>query len=200
SAQSPARFGGGWTNRIHRRSWFCQTLGRACSGQGALARCPVTRPRTFGGKVAISFPATLGENERRGIERRGSISRADGSRKFKAQIVTSHSFSIAPVPLVQAVAFAAASRRIWITNAYCTPTPDQVELLTKAARRGVDVRIMVPGENNDQPLTKSAGRGAYGKLLEGGVRMFEYQPTMIHIKSIVSDSMFTMTGSYNLVP
>jgi len=68
---------------------------------------------------------------------------------LKAQIVSSHSFSIAPVPPVQAVAFAAASRRIWITNAYCTPTPDQVELLTKAARRGVDVRIMVPGENND---------------------------------------------------
>src|SRR5438105_7124544 len=114
---------------------------------------------------------------------------------LKAQIVTSHSFSIAPVPLVQAVAFAAASRRIWITNAYCTPTPDQVELLTKAARRGVDVRILVPGQNNDQPLTKSAGRGAYGKLLEGGVRIFEYQPTMIHIKSIVADTQFSMIGS-----
>ena len=91
---------------------------------------------------------------------------------IKAQIVSSHSFSIAPIPLVQAVAFAAANKRIWITNAYCTPTSDQVELLTKAARRGVDVRILVPGQNNDQPLTKSAGRGAYGKLLEGGVKIF----------------------------
>ena len=117
---------------------------------------------------------------------------------MKAQVVSSHSFSIAPVPLVQAVAFAAAAKRIWITNAYCTPTPNQVELLAKAAQRGVDVRILVPGENNDQPLTKSAGRGAYGKLLEGGVRIFEYEPTMIHIKSIVVDSLFSIIGSSNL--
>src|SRR5437868_8330510 len=116
----------------------------------------------------------------------------------KAQIVNSHSISIAPIPLVQAVAFAAATKRIWITNAYCTPTPDQVDLLTKAARRGVDVRILVPGPNNDQPLTKSAGRGAYGKLLEGGVKIFEYEPTMIHIKSIVADTQFSMIGSSNL--
>ena len=65
---------------------------------------------------------------------------------MKAQIVSSHSFSIAPIPLVQAVAFAAATKRIWITNAYCTPTSDQVEFLAKAARRGVDVRILVPGK------------------------------------------------------
>ena len=117
---------------------------------------------------------------------------------IKAQIVSSHSLSIAPVPLVQAVAFAAATKRIWITNAYCTPTSDQVELLGKAAKRGVDVRILVPGENNDQPLTKSAGRGAYGKLLEGGVKIFEYEPTMIDIKSIVIDTLFSMIGSSNL--
>jgi len=73
-----------------------------------------------------------------------------------------------------------------------------VELLANAAKRGVDVRILVPGEHNDQPLTKSAGRGAYGKLLEGGVRIFEFQPTMIHIKSIVVDTLFSMIGSSNL--
>ena len=117
---------------------------------------------------------------------------------IRAQIVSSHSFSIAPIPPVQAVAFAAANKRIWITNAYCTPTSDQVEMLTKAARRGVDVRILVPGQNNDQPLTKSAGRGAYGKLLEGGVKIFEYEPTMIHIKSIVADTQFSIIGSSNL--
>ncbi len=117
---------------------------------------------------------------------------------LKAQVVESHSFSMAPVPLVQAVAFAAATKRIWITNAYCTPTQEQVELLTDAVRRGVDVRLLLPGENNDQPLTKSAGRGAYGKLLEGGVKIFEYGPTMIHVKGMVVDSMFSLIGSSNL--
>src|SRR6185312_3940972 len=55
-----------------------------------------------------------------------------------------------------------------------------------------------PGPNNDQPLTKSAGRTAYGKMLEGGVKIFEYQPTMIHEKSMVIDGLFSMIGSSNL--
>lgn len=117
---------------------------------------------------------------------------------LKAQVVASHSFSMAPIPLLQATAFAAAEKRIWITNPYCTPTEDQVDLLVKAVRRGVDVRLLLPGENNDQPLTKSAGRAAYGRMLEGGVKIFEYQPTMIHTKSMVVDGLFSMLGSSNL--
>ena len=104
---------------------------------------------------------------------------------------------MAPVPLAQAVAFAAAEKRIWITNAYCTPTDDQVEALVKAVQRHVDVRLILPGENDDQPLTKSAGRAAYGKMLEGGVKIFEYQPTMIHTKSMVIDGRFVLFGSSN---
>jgi cardiolipin synthase len=104
---------------------------------------------------------------------------------------------MAPVPLVQATAFAAAEQRIWITNPYCTPTDDQVDLLVKAVQRGVDVRLILPGINNDQPLTKSAGRAAYGRMLEGGVKIFEYQPTMIHEKAMVVDGLFSMFGSSN---
>ena len=114
-----------------------------------------------------------------------------------AQTIASHSFSMAPVPVAQAVAFAAAEKRIWITNAYCTPTDDQVEALVRAVRRRVDVRLILPGANDDQPLTKSAGRAAYGKMLEGGVKIFEYQPTMIHTKSMVIDGRFALFGSSN---
>ncbi len=117
---------------------------------------------------------------------------------LKAQVVTSRSFSTAPVPLLEAVGFTAAERRIWVTNAYCTPTPDQVEQLVQAVQRGVDVRFLLPGPNNDQPMTKSAGRSAYGQMLEGGVKIFEYQPTMIHTKCMVIDGLFSMFGSSNL--
>lgn len=117
---------------------------------------------------------------------------------LKAQVVTSHSFSMAPIPLLQAVAFTAATKRIWITNAYCTPTSDQVEQLVKAVDRHVDVRLLLPGPNNDQPMTKSAGRAAYGKMLKGRVKIFEYQPTMIHEKTMVIDGLFSMFGSSNL--
>jgi cardiolipin synthase A/B len=128
----------------------------------------------------------------------GQFPKLESAGNLKAQIVTSRSFSMAPVPLVQATAFTAATKRIWITNAYCTPTDDQVEQLVRAKDRHVDVRLLLPGPNNDQPLTKSAGRSAYGKLLEGGVKIFEYQPTMIHEKSMVIDSLFSMFGSSNL--
>ena len=117
---------------------------------------------------------------------------------LKAQVVESRSFSSAPVPLVQAVTFAAAEKRIWITNPYCTPTDNQVALLVQAAHRGVDVRLLLPGPHNDQPLTQSAGRTAYGELLAGGVRIFEYQPTMIHSKTMVADGIFSMFGSSNI--
>lgn len=117
---------------------------------------------------------------------------------LKAQLIASHSFSMAPIPLLQATTFAAAEKRIWITNPYCTPTEDQVDLLVKAVQRHVDVRLLLPGVNNDQPLTKSAGRAAYGRMLEGGVKIFEYQPTMIHTKSMVVDGLFSMFGSSNL--
>jgi cardiolipin synthase len=119
---------------------------------------------------------------------------------MKAQIVGSRSFSSAPIPLVQAVTFAAAQKRIWITNPYCTPSDEQVDLLVKAVKRNVDVRLLLPGPHNDQPMTESAGRTAYGRLLEGGVKIFEYQPTMIHAKTMVADGLFSMVGSSNLDP
>lgn len=121
--------------------------------------------------------------------------------ELKAQIVESHSFSAAaPIPMVQAVAFASAEKRIWITNPYCTPSDDQVDLLVKAVQRNVDVRFLLPGPYNDQPMTQSAGRTAYGRLLEGGVKIFEYQPTMIHAKTMVVDGLFSMLGSSNIDP
>ena len=128
----------------------------------------------------------------------GQFPRLETVGDIKAQIVSSRSFSMAAVPLVQAVSFTAAEKRIWITNSYCTPTEDQVEQLVSAVKRGVDVRLLLPGPNNDQPLTKSAGRTAYGKLLDGGVKIFEYQPTMIHEKCMVIDGLFSMLGSSNL--
>jgi cardiolipin synthase A/B len=128
----------------------------------------------------------------------GQFPALDPTGDLKAQMVVSKSFSIAPVPLIQAVAFTAATKRICITNAYCTPTKDQVEQLVKAVQRNVNVRLLLPGPKNDQPLTKSAGRTAYGKMLEGGVKIFEFQPTMMHEKSMVVDGIFSMFGSSNL--
>lgn len=117
--------------------------------------------------------------------------------KLTTQLIASHSFSVSPISLVQAVSFASAEKTIFITNAYCAPSHNQVALLITAAKRGVDVRLLLPGQHNDQPMTKSAGRGAYGELLEGGVKIYEYEPTMIHTKTIVVDGILSMIGTSN---
>jgi cardiolipin synthase len=151
-------------------------------------------------KLQAAFQEHWIKTGREGLSGADQFPALEPAGDLKAQVVTSRSFSMASVPYLQAVTFAAATKRIWITNPYCTPTNDQVDLLVKAVRRGVDVRLMLPGENNDQPMTKSAGRAAYGRMLEGGARIFEYRPTMIHSKTMVVDGLFSMVGSSNFDP
>jgi len=116
---------------------------------------------------------------------------------LRAQVVATRAHSASPLALVQAVSFSAAQKSIYITNAYCAPSDSQVEQLVAAVKRGVDVRLLLPGKHNDQPMTKAAGRTAYGDLLKGGVKIFEYQPTMIHAKTMVIDEMLSVFGSSN---
>jgi cardiolipin synthase A/B len=116
---------------------------------------------------------------------------------IRAQTVSSHAFSLAPLAWLEAVAFSSAKKTIFITNAYCSPSQSQVEQLVAAAKRGVDVRILLPGDRDNHPVAKASGRQAYGELLRGGVRISEYQPTMIHSKSLVIDGLLSVVGSSN---
>ena len=65
---------------------------------------------------------------------------------LRAQVVASHSFSTAPLSLMQAVAFSAAQKSIYIANAYCAPSSSHTRSLVAAVKRGVDVRLLLPGE------------------------------------------------------
>ncbi len=99
---------------------------------------------------------------------------------------------------VYAISLAAASKEIWIANSYFVPDDATSRLLVDAEKRGVDVRILVPSDkHNDVPATRVAGRAAFGPLLAGGVKMFEYQPTMFHPKTMVVDGIFSTVGSAN---
>ena len=100
---------------------------------------------------------------------------------------------------VYAISLAAAAKEIWIANSYFLPDETTAGLLIAAVKRGVDVRVIVPSdEHNDVPATKAAGRSSFGPLLEGGVKIFEYQPTMFHVKTMVVDGIFSTVGSANL--
>jgi cardiolipin synthase len=99
---------------------------------------------------------------------------------------------------VYSISLAAATKEIWIANSYFLPDDATAGLLVAAVKRGVDVRVIVPSdEQSDVPATKAAGRSAFGPLLEGGVKIFEYQPTMFHLKTMVVDGVFSTVGSAN---
>jgi cardiolipin synthase len=99
---------------------------------------------------------------------------------------------------VYSISLAAAAKEIWIANSYFLPDDETAGLLVAAVKRGVDVRVMVPSdEESDVPATKAAGRSFFGRLLEGGVTFFEYQPTMFHLKTMVVDGVFSTVGSAN---
>jgi len=95
------------------------------------------------------------------------------------------------------VAIKSAEKSIHIQNAYFVPDPQIRQALIDAAKRGVDVRIMVPGRHIDMPLVRMASRIHYGELLQAGVHILEYSRTMMHQKDAVIDGLFSTIGSIN---
>ena len=102
-----------------------------------------------------------------------------------------------PAERLLALSIAAARHTLYITNSYFVPDEDFVRLLCNAAGRGVDVRVLTPGPLNDVKSTWYAGRAQYEQLLAGGVRIFWYQPAMIHGKSFVVDGCWASIGTMN---
>src|SRR5215213_4570378 len=96
-----------------------------------------------------------------------------------------------------ALAIGSAKQRLRIANSYFVPSENFCELLVSAAKRGVDVRVLTCNEDGDVKSTYHAGRAMYDKLLSRGVRIFEYQPAMMHAKSIVADGRFVSAGTVN---
>jgi cardiolipin synthase len=93
---------------------------------------------------------------------------------------------------------ASASRSIHITTPYFLPDRGARKALCDAAgRRGVELKIIVPGVHSDHLLTRSSSRRLYGELLQHGAQIYEYHPAMIHTKSMVVDGLWSVVGSTN---
>lgn len=99
-------------------------------------------------------------------------------------------------PLVAAV----ARSTLWLTDAYYAGTPAYVQALAAAARDKVDVRLLVPGRGSDIAIVQTISRAGYRPLLEAGVRVFEWNGTMLHAKTAVADARWSRVGSTNLNP
>ena len=102
-----------------------------------------------------------------------------------------------PAERFLALSIAGARKSLYISNSYFVPGESFMQLLLAAARRGVDVRVLTVSKKTDVKTTWYAGRTYYEKLLEGGVKIYEYQPTMMHAKSMVVDGVWSYVGSMN---
>jgi len=95
------------------------------------------------------------------------------------------------------LAVAAAKRSIELTSAYFVPRPAFTQALVEAAERGVAMRILVPGSHIDKEFVRTAGRAAYDQLIEAGIEIYEYCPTMLHAKTLTVDESWASVGSVN---
>jgi|KBSMisStaDraftv2_1062788.scaffolds.fasta_scaffold00756_3 cardiolipin synthase len=99
--------------------------------------------------------------------------------------------------LLYLLSITAAVKSISLANSYFVPDEVEAEALAAAARRGARVRVIVPGPYMDNKIVRRASRSAWGPLLRSGVEIYEYQPTMYHVKSMVVDGLWTTVGSTN---
>ena len=113
-------------------------------------------------------------------------------------VVSSPSDSMQPIRLLLWASFRNAARRIWICSSYFIPDVQLRQVVIERARAGVDVRILVPGNHTDAIPVQLTGRSYYDELLAGGVRIFEFQPSMMHAKTVLVDDAWSIVGSANM--
>lgn len=158
----------------------------------------------FEGDAAASLNASFSENW---LEASGEVlvapeyyPQTQGKGSTRTLVVTSSPDSGRSTEarvLFQAMV-AKSMTRIHITNPYFLPDESLRQELVKAVKRGAEVTIIVPGAKSDHLLTRRSSRALYGDLLEGGARIFEYQPSMVHAKIALFDSKWAIAGSTNL--
>lgn len=103
-----------------------------------------------------------------------------------------------PLRLFFFLAFLAARKTLWITTPYFVPDKHTRQVLARRAKAGVDVRLLVPNELTDARPIRLAGQSYYQELLDAGVRIYEFQTSMIHTKQVVVDGALSIVGSANM--
>jgi cardiolipin synthase A/B len=99
--------------------------------------------------------------------------------------------------LMYLLAIASAQHTLRVENAYFLPDDLMRKELIAAAQRGVNIEIVVPGKNIDQKLVRSASKRHWPDLLKAGIKIYEYEPTMVHVKLMIVDDIFVSVGSGN---
>ena len=122
--------------------------------------------------------------------------RANGDY-YAGLLYTAPTIGSTPAERFLALSLEGARKTMYISNAYFVPDDDFRRMLVMAAKRGTDVRLITASNKTDIKTTWYAGRQRYEELLEGGVRIYEYQPSMIHAKTFVIDGVWSAIGTMN---
>src|SRR5207249_5118719 len=91
-----------------------------------------------------------------------------------------------------------SNRTVLLSTPYFLPDKAFRQAFQRTARRGVDIRVIVPGRRTDQHWVRLASRRMYGQLLEAGVRIFEFEASMMHAKVLIVDELWSVLGTTNL--
>jgi cardiolipin synthase A/B len=128
----------------------------------------------------------------------GCFPQLEAKGSSDAHVVSSASGdAVSSVALLYTVAIACARREVIIQNPYFAPDDGVCELLGMMVKRGVAVHLMLPGAHTDSPFVRRAGCRLYAQLLESGVRLYEFMPTLIHQKIVIVDEIWSHIGSTN---
>jgi cardiolipin synthase A/B len=128
----------------------------------------------------------------------GCYPRLEHKGDTAVHVVSSSSEEVgSKVALLYTVAIASARKEVIIQNPYFAPDDGVCELLAKMVKRGVAVHLMLPGKKTDSPFVRTAGSHLYQSLLEAGVRVYEFEPTLPHQKIVIVDGVWSHVGSTN---
>ena len=143
----------------------------------------------------------MGRSDGRADHGHALLSRRPGFSRSAAThaglLFTAPTTGSTPAERFLALTISGARKTLYITNSYFVPDDDFRRLLERAVKRGVDVRVLTVSKKTDVKTTWYAGRYRYEELLRRGVRIYEYQPTMMHSKTIIADGMWSSVGSMN---
>ncbi len=128
---------------------------------------------------------------------RPTLDRYEDGVAMAGLLYTAPTLGSTPAERFLALSIAGARERLYITNAYFAPDKNFMALLIRAARRGVDVRIIVGGPSTDVEVARLAAHARYEALLEAGVRVYEYGVTTLHAKTFVVDGLWVSVGTMN---
>ena len=163
----------------------------------AAQRCTGNLPDAAATPATLATAATATTAATQAGQGTAQAARAAPGQRIVKLVAGDPAQGVNPTYTILLAAIDAAQRSVSLTMAYFAPGPDFVQALADAARRGVDVRLVLPGRS-DVSLVLHAARSYYAQLMDAGVQVHEMQHAVMHAKTVVVDGVLSSVGSSNL--